>query len=90
MQGIRDTCPRRRENVVRRRAGEEPWLDDGVGSPAARAMSRRAATQKRLQEGAKDTGSDEDLETDDDEGEEEAAASENERCDGVVRCGNAA
>ena len=59
-----------------------------VGSPAARAMSRRgerAATPKRLQEGAKETGSDEDWETDDDEGEEEAAASESERCDGVVR-----
>ena len=64
--------------------------DDGVGSPAAlgRCMSRRgecAATPKCLQEGAKDTRSDEDWETDDDEGEEEAAASESERCHGVVR-----
>ena len=34
----------------------------------------RCATPKRLQEGAKETGSDEDWETDGDEGEEEAAA----------------
>ena len=37
--------------------------DVGVGSPAARAMLRRgerAATPKRLQDGAKETGSEED------------------------------
>ena len=41
-------------------------------------MWRRAsaATPKRLQEGPKDTGSDENWETEDDEGEEEAVASE--------------
>ena len=56
---------------------QESMADDGVGSPAARAMSRRgerAATPKRFQEGGKETGSDEGRETDDDEGEEEAAA----------------